>query len=76
MLAVTVAAAVGFVGLEPARGLPYFALIVAFVNAVLAGRRWAAITGLIVSYVGILWLPGLTGAGNFPSAGFALGVAM
>ena len=74
MLGVTVAAAVGFVGLEPARGLPYFALIV-FVNAVLAGRRWAAITGLVVSYVGILWLPGLTGAGNFPSAGFALGVA-
>ncbi len=75
VLAVTVAAAVGFVSLEPARGLPYFALIVAFVNAVLAGRRWAAITGLVISYAAILWLPGLTGAGNFPSAGLALGVA-
>jgi signal transduction histidine kinase len=75
VLAVTAAAAVGFVGLEPAGGLPYFALIVAFVNAVLAGRRWAAVTGLVISYAGILWLPGLTGAGNFPSAGFAFGVA-
>ena len=29
----------------------------------------------MTSYVGILWLPGLTGTGDFPSAGFALGVA-
>ena len=69
VLAVTVAAAVGFAGLESARGLPYFALIAAFVNAVVAGRRWAAIAGLAVSYAGILWLPGLTGTGHFPSAG-------
>ena len=75
VLAVTVAAAAGFVALEPVRGLPYFALIVAFVHAVLAGRRRAAVTGLVISYAAILWLPGLTGTGTFPSAGFALGVA-
>jgi signal transduction histidine kinase len=75
VLAVAAAAAAGFVALETARGLPYFALIVAFVNAVLAGRRWAAITGLVLSYAGILWLPGLTGTGTFPSAGVAFGVA-
>jgi signal transduction histidine kinase len=69
-----VAAAVGYVAVQPA-GLPYFALLVAFVAAVVTGHRWAAISGLVVSYVGILWLPGLTGTGQFPSAGVALGVA-
>ena len=72
---VTVAAAVGFAGLEQARGLIYLSLIIAFVNAVLAGRRWAAITGLVVSYLGLLWLPGLTGTGHFPAAALALSVA-
>lgn len=72
---VTVAAAVGFAGLEQARGLIYLSLIIAFVNAVLAGRRWAAIAGLVVSYLGLLWLPGLTGTGHFPAAALALGVA-
>ncbi|MGP8001671.1 MAG: sensor histidine kinase [Streptosporangiaceae bacterium] len=75
VLWVTVAAAVAFAGAERARGLPYLALIIAFVNAVLAGRRWAAITSLVVSYLGILWLPGLTGTGPFPSAALALGIA-
>jgi signal transduction histidine kinase len=74
VLWVTVAAAVGYVAIQPA-GLPYFALLVAFVAAVVTGYRWAAISGLVVSYVGILWLPGLTGTGQFPSAGVALGVA-
>jgi signal transduction histidine kinase len=72
---VTVAAAIGFVTVEPRGGLPYLALIIAFVNAVLAGRRWAAITGLVVSYLGILWLPGLVGTGPYPGAALALGVA-
>jgi signal transduction histidine kinase len=72
---VTVAAAIGFVTVQPRGGLPYLALIIAFVNAVLAGRRWAAISGLVVSYLGILWLPGLAGTGPFPSAAVALGVA-
>ena len=44
-------------------------------NAVLAGRRWAAITGLVVSYLGILWLPGLVGTGPYPGAALALSVA-
>jgi len=74
VLWVTVAAAVTYVGIEQA-GLPYFALLVAFVAAVVTGYRWAAISGLVVSYVGILWLPGLTGTGHFPSAAEALGVA-
>ena len=72
---VTVAAAIAFVTVAPRGGLPYPALIIAFVNAVLAGRRWAAISGLVVSYLGILWLPGLAGTGPFPSAAVALGVA-
>jgi signal transduction histidine kinase len=72
---VTVVAAVAFAAVESAHGLPYLALIIAFVNAVLAGRRWAAITGLVVSYLGLLWLPGLTGTGHFPAAAVALGVA-
>ena len=50
VLAVTVAAAVGFVGLEPARGLPYFALIVAFVNAVL--RSMVRLESVLVSVFG------------------------
>lgn len=72
---VAVAAAVWFAAVEPARGLPYLALIISFVTAVLAGRRWPAIGGLVVSYLGLVWLPGLTGTGHFPSAGVALGVA-
>jgi hypothetical protein len=32
-------------------------------------------TGLVASCLGILWRPGLTGTGRFPSAGVALGVA-
>jgi signal transduction histidine kinase len=72
---VTVAAAIGFVTVEPRGGLPYLALIIAFVNAVLAGRRWAAITGLVVSYLGILWLPGLAGTAPYPGAALALSVA-
>ncbi len=75
VLAVTAAAAVAFGAVDAARGVPYFALIVAFVSAVLAGRRAAAITWLLVSYAGIVWLPGLTGTGRYPSAGFALSVA-
>jgi signal transduction histidine kinase len=74
VLWLTVAAAVAFVAIQPA-GLPYIALLVAFVTAVLAGRRWPAVAALVVSYVGLLWLPGLTGTGQFPSAGLALGVA-
>lgn len=72
---VTVVAAIGFVTVEPRGGLPYLALIIAFVNAVLAGRRWAAITGLVVSYLGILWLPGLAGTAPYPGAALALSVA-
>jgi signal transduction histidine kinase len=72
---VTVAAAIVFVTVEPGGGLPYLALIIAFVNAVLAGRRWPAITGLVVSYLGILFLPGLAGTGPYPGAALALGVA-
>jgi signal transduction histidine kinase len=71
---VTVAAAVAFAAVEPA-GLPYLALIIAFVNAVLAGQRRAAISGLVASYLGIVWLPGLTGTGHFPTAALALGIA-
>ena len=72
---VAVAAAVWFAAVEPARGLPYLALIISFVTAVLAGRRWPAIGGLVVSYLGLLRLPGLTGTGHYPSAGVALGGA-
>jgi signal transduction histidine kinase len=72
---VTVATAIAFVTLEPRGGLVFLSLIIAFVNAVLAGRRWAAISGLVVSYLGILWLPGLAGTGQFPSAALALSVA-
>jgi hypothetical protein len=36
---VTLAAAIGFVTVEPRGGLPYLALIIAFVNAVLTGPR-------------------------------------
>jgi len=74
VLWVTVGAAVGYVAIQPA-GLPYFALLVAFVAAVVTGHRWAAISGLVASYSGILWLPGLTGTGPFPTVAVALGVA-
>lgn len=72
VLAVTVAAAVGFVGLEPARGLPYFALIVAFVNAVL--RSMVRLESVLVSVFGTaggLLLGGFGGSRPWPRPGRA-----
>jgi len=52
----------------------YLALIVAFFNAVLAGRRVAAIASLVIGYAAAVW-PWLIGQSGRPSLGFALGLA-
>ena len=73
VLAVTLITALG-AGTEHAR-IIWFALIVAFVNAVLARRRTAAIASLIIGYAVSVWPPWLIGRAGHASAAFALGLA-
>jgi signal transduction histidine kinase len=56
-------------------GPVWFALIVAFFNAVLARRRAAAIASLAIGYAASMFLPWLAAPGKWPSAGFAMGLA-
>jgi signal transduction histidine kinase len=51
------------------------ALIVAFGTAIYLRKRVAAITFLVLGYVGLLWGPAVAGAHQAPSAVFALGLA-
>jgi len=73
VLAVTLATALG-AGAQNANAV-WFALIVAFFNAVLARRRAAAVASLVIGYVVSLWPPWRIGQSGHASVGFALGLA-
>jgi signal transduction histidine kinase len=61
--------------LDYPRGPIFLALIVAYVGAVMSGRRIAAMATLAAGYLAFLWLGLLLGVGNAPGTGEALGVA-
>jgi signal transduction histidine kinase len=71
VLAITV----GYFLLGYPRGPVFISLIVAFVTAVMAGRRVAAAASLVVGYISFVWLVDVPGTGSAPSWGEALGVA-
>ncbi|MGI8791189.1 MAG: sensor histidine kinase [Actinomycetota bacterium] len=56
------------------RGPIFFALIIAFFSATMAGRRWAAIGAVVAGYVGFLWLGYLFGMSGPPRTEAALGL--
>jgi signal transduction histidine kinase len=64
----------GYSLLDYPRGPIFLALIVAFVGAVMAGRRVPAIVALVVGYVSFLWLPYSLGVEPAPTWGAALGL--
>jgi signal transduction histidine kinase len=57
------------------RGPIFFALIVAFFTAVIAGHRLAAIVSLALGYVGFLWLPSVLTREPAPTLTVGLGLA-
>jgi signal transduction histidine kinase len=61
--------------LDYPEGPIFLALIVAFVNAILAGRRVAAFATMIVGYTALQWIEPFLGHEDAPSAAEALGVA-
>ena len=75
VLATTLATTLAFVVIGYARGPIFFALIVAFVNVVLRGRRWVAWASLPVGYVCFLWLGALLDREPSPSLAQAVGLA-
>lgn len=70
VLAITV----GYFALDYPRGPIFISLVIAFVATVMAGRRLAALSSLVVGYTSLLWLPPALGNGSAPSWGRALGV--
>ena len=74
VLGFVLATTLGYLLLDYPRGPIFLALIVAFVNAVMAGHRIAAVTSLIVGYVSFLWLPSLLGTELPPTLAHALGL--
>jgi len=75
VLAFVLATTLGYLLRDYPRGPIFLALIVAFVTAVMRGRRVAAITSLVVGYFSFLWLPYLVGQEPAPSLAQALGLA-
>jgi signal transduction histidine kinase len=61
--------------LDYPRGPVFFALLIAFVSAVMADRRLAAISALIIGYVTLVWGKYLFGGEPPPPPEVALGVA-
>ena len=70
VLAVTV----GYFLLDYPRGPIFISLVIALVTTVMAGRRIAALSSLVVGYTSLLWLPPALGNGSAPSWGRALGL--
>ena len=60
--------------LDYPRGPIFFALIIAFFAAVMAGRRVAAIGSIVAGYVGFLWGEYLVGTSGAPRLEAALGL--
>jgi signal transduction histidine kinase len=56
-------------------GMIWIALIVAFFNAVVAGKRLAAIASLVIGYAASFWPPWLIGMAGHASAAVALAAA-
>jgi signal transduction histidine kinase len=75
VLAFVLASTVGYFLLNYPRGPVFLALIVAFITAVIRGRRIAALATLIVGYFSFLWLGYLAGTESRPSWAAALGLA-
>jgi signal transduction histidine kinase len=75
VLYLVLAATLGYLLLDYPRGPIFLALIVAFVTAVMSGRRLTAIVSLAVGYLSFLWLPYLVGIESAPGIGQALGLA-
>ena len=76
VLAATTAIALTYWALDYPRAPVTLASVVAFVNAVLSGRRIAAWTTLGVAWVGFTWLPSIVGNADVPPVGKALGWAV
>jgi signal transduction histidine kinase len=74
VLSVVLAATLSYLLLDYPRGPIFLALIVAFVTAVLAGHRIAAVISLLVGYPSFAWLPYLVGTEPPPTLAQALGV--
>jgi signal transduction histidine kinase len=75
VLFVTLAATAAYFQLDYPRGPGAIALIIAFVSAVMAGRRVAAMAALVVGYTGFVWGGYLIGIEPPPRIEVALGVA-
>ncbi|MQA99902.1 MAG: sensor histidine kinase [Actinobacteria bacterium] len=74
VLGVVLATTLGYTLLDYPRGPIFLALIVAFVTAVMKGRRVEALVALALGYVGFLWAGYLLGVEPAPSLGEALGL--
>src|SRR5579871_1444906 len=74
VLAVAYSAALAYWLAGYGRGPLFLTLIVAFVTAVMAGRRRAAIACLLAGFVGFLWVGPLFGQGRWPGWAGVLGL--
>ncbi len=74
VLAVSLGATLG-AGAFTGNGMIWIALIVAFVNAVLAGKRLAAVASLVIGYVVSFWPVWRLGTPGYGSIAVAVGVA-
>lgn len=74
VLGFVLAATIGYFLTDYPRGPIFLALIVAFVTAVMRGRRVPAIVSLVVGYFSFLWLGYLIGTEDAPSLEGALGL--
>ena len=74
VLAVTLAATLW--AAAASRDAVWFALVAAFFNAVLAGRRAAALASLVVGFAVSVWPPWLIGRHGHTSAASALGLGV
>jgi signal transduction histidine kinase len=75
VLGFVLATTLGYILLDYPRGPIFLALIIAFMTAVMSGRRVVAISSLVIGYVSFLWLPYLVGTEPAPTVGEALGLA-
>jgi signal transduction histidine kinase len=75
VLLVTIGTTLAYLSIGYGRGPVFLALIVAFVTAVMAGRRAVALATLPIGYVAFLWVPVLTGVDDAPNLAQALGLA-
>jgi signal transduction histidine kinase len=74
VLAFVLSSTLGYVLLDYPQGPIYLSLIVAFVSAVMAGHRIAAVVSLLIGYPSFLWLPYVVGIEPAPTWGGAVGL--